>query len=119
MTSALTLAGSEVHELATRLAPAVAGFAGGAYGSGVVIAQVRVLTLADAVRGEAVEVVFGDGRRAAGRLAARDRARGVALIDVPTAGAQAVPWRPAADAAAIGLPVVALANPWGAGLHAA
>jgi serine protease Do len=119
MMSALSQAGAELGELAARLAPAVAGFGRGAYGSGVVIAQDRVLTLADAVRDEAVEVAFGDGRRASGRILARDRARGVALLDVPTGDAPALPWRPAGDAATIGLAVVALANPWGAGLHAA
>jgi serine protease Do len=119
MIEVLNRAGAEIHELAARLAPAVAGFAAGAYGGGVVIAKDRVLTLADAVRDDAVEVAFGDGRRAPARLAARDRARGVALLDVATGETPPVPWRPAADATAIGLPVVALANPWGAGLHAA
>jgi serine protease Do len=85
-------------------------------GSGVVVAEGRVLTNAHNVRGGQVTVTFADGRTAEGNVAGHDIDGDLAVIEVDTSGAPALPW--ANDgAAAIGTPVFALANPGGRGLR--
>jgi serine protease Do len=86
-------------------------------GSGIVLGGGRVLTNAHNVRGDQVAVTFADGRTAEGSLAGHDIDGDLAVIEVDTAEAPALPW--AADApAGIGMPVFALANPGGRGLRA-
>ena len=85
-------------------------------GSGIVLGEGRVLTNAHNVRGDEVTVTFADGRTAQGRVAGRDIDGDLAVIDVDTAGAAALPWADGA-AASIGTPVFALANPGGRGLR--
>jgi S1-C subfamily serine protease len=85
-------------------------------GSGIVLGDGRVLTNAHNVRGDQVTVTFADGRTAEGNVAGHDIDGDLAVIDVDTAGAAALPW--ASDAGAeLGLPVFALANPGGRGLR--
>ena len=85
-------------------------------GSGVVLGAGRVLTNAHNVRGDEVEVTFADGRTATGSVAGRDADGDLAVIEVDTGDAPALPW--ASDAAlGIGTPVFALANPGGRGLR--
>jgi serine protease Do len=85
-------------------------------GSGVVIGEGRVLTNAHNVRGDQVTVTFADGRTAEGSVAGHDIDADLAVIDVDTGGAPALPW--AADGApGVGTPVFALANPGGRGLR--
>jgi serine protease Do len=85
-------------------------------GSGIVLAGGRVLTNAHNIRGDQVTVTFADGHTAEGTLAGRDIDGDLAVIEVGTGEAPALPW--AADApAGIGTPVFALANPGGRGLR--
>jgi serine protease Do len=85
-------------------------------GSGIVLGEGRVLTNAHNVRGDEATVTFADGRTAQGRVAGRDIDGDLAVIDVDTGGAAALPWADGA-AASIGTPVFALANPGGRGLR--
>ena len=86
-------------------------------GSGVVLAEGRVLTNAHNVRGNNVTVTFADGRTAEGTVAGHDLDGDLAVIEVDTGDAPALPWATGA-APGIGTPVFALANPGGRGLRA-
>src|ERR1700747_1687421 len=81
-------------------------------GTGIVLGAGRVLTNAHNVRGDQVTVTFADGRTAEGTVTARDIDGDLAVIDVDTGEAPALPWADGASAA-IGTPVFALANPGG------
>jgi serine protease Do len=97
---------------------AVVGLADGARGgSGVVVEEGRVLTLARNLRGEDVSVAFGDGRRERGQLLGADTDLGVALLGVPTDGSPLAEWAQASTPPAIGTRVFALADPAGRGLR--
>ena len=85
-------------------------------GSGIVLAEGRVLTNAHNVRGDQVTVTFADGRTADGTVAGHDIDGDLAVIEVDTAGAPALPWATAAPAE-LGMAVFALANPGGRGLR--
>ena len=85
-------------------------------GSGVVLAEGRVLTNAHNVRGVQVTVTFADGRTAEGRVAGQDLDGDLAVIEVDTGGAPALAWADGASAA-VGAPVFALSNPGGRGLR--
>jgi serine protease Do len=84
-------------------------------GSGIVLGEGQVLTNAHNVRGSHVTVTFADGRTAEGTVAGHDIDGDLAVIETDTAQAPALPW--ATGAAAIGMPVFALANPGGRGLR--
>jgi serine protease Do len=100
-----------------RVGPSVVGLGRGwGMGSGVVIGEGRVLTSAHNLRREQVTVVFADGRRASGEVAATDPDLDLAVVEVDTGDAPAVVWEPG-EAPAIGTPVLALANPGGRGLR--
>ena len=99
---------------AERVGPSVVGLGRGwSHGSGVVIGEGRVLTNAHNLRREQVTVVFADGRRATGEVAAADPDLDLAVVEVDTGDSPAITWEPG-DAPAIGAPVLALANPGGA-----
>src|SRR5216683_5539074 len=85
-------------------------------GTGIVLGEGRVLTNAHNVRGDHVVVTFADGRTAEGTVAGRDIDGDLAVIDVDTGGAPALPWA-ASTPAGIGTPVFGLANPGGRGLR--
>ena len=85
-------------------------------GSGIVVAEGRVLTNAHNVRGDQVTVTFADGRTAEGSVAGQDIDGDLAVIEVDTGDAPALEWADGASAA-IGTPVFALANPGGRGLR--
>jgi S1-C subfamily serine protease len=107
----------ELQERIERIA-AEAGLAAvglGRFGSGVVVSDGQVLTNAHNVRGETRTVVFGDGRKAEGRVAGVDVDADLAVIAVDTGSVPAIPWTD--RTAGIGQPVFALANPGGSGLH--
>src|SRR6201984_2156555 len=87
-------------------------------GSGIVLGPGRVLTNAHNVRGDQVTVTFADGRAAEGTVTGKDVDGDLAVIDVDTGEAPALPWADGASAA-IGTPVFALANPGGRGLRVA
>jgi serine protease Do len=63
-----------------------------------------------------VTVTFADGRTAEGRVAGRDIDADLAVIEVDTGGAAALPWA-SESAARIGTPVFAASNPGGRGLR--
>ena len=106
-----------VAEAADRVGPAVVGLGRGwGRGSGVVVAEGRVLTVAHVLRGEEVAVTFG-GEVAEGRVAGHDADLDAAVIEVDTRGVEPVRWEPA-DPPAPGTPVLALADPGGRGLRA-
>jgi serine protease Do len=85
-------------------------------GSGIVLGDGRVLTNAHNVRGDHVTVTFADERTAEGTVAGHDVDGDLAVIDVDTAGAAALPWADGAGAE-LGQPVFALSNPGGRGLR--
>jgi serine protease Do len=85
-------------------------------GSGIVLGPGRVLTNAHNVRGDQVTVTFADGGTAEGTVTGKDVDGDLAVIDVDTGEAPALPWADGASAA-IGTPVFALANPGGRGLR--
>jgi len=85
-------------------------------GSGIVLGDGQVLTNAHNVRTDQVTVTFAGGRAAEGRLAGRDIDGDLAVIEVDTGGAAALPWA-SEPAPRIGTPVFALANPGGRGLR--
>ena len=61
-------------------------------GSGVVVAENRVLTNAHNLHGDEATCVFGDGRREHGRVLGVDFDGDLAVLDVPTGGAKPVTW---------------------------
>ena len=83
------------------------------FGSGVVIAEGRVLTNAHNVRGDRIEVTFAGGRTAQASVAGVDADGDLAVLDTDTDGAEPVAWAEALPG--VGSAVVALANPGGRG----
>ncbi|MGH2724268.1 MAG: S1C family serine protease [Actinomycetota bacterium] len=114
---ALDEARDTVREVAGATGPSVVGIgARWGHGTGVVVADGRVLTNAHNVRGEQVLVTFGDGRTADAAVAGVDPDGDLAVLSTDTEGAPPVTW--AEDAAlGIGSPVLALSNPGGRGLR--
>lgn len=108
-----------VAQAAERVGPSVVGLGRGwGRGSGVVYEPGRVLTCAHVLRGDEVAVTFGDGRTEHGRVAGVDAGLDLAVVSVETGDAPAVAWEPeAAAAVALGMPVLALADPSGRGLR--
>ena len=108
---------ANIRQLADGAGPSVVGIGQRwGVGSGIVLADGRVLTNAHNVRGDRVTVTFADGRTADGSVAGHDIDGDLAVIDVDTAGAAALPWAGGA-AVELGMPVFALANPGGRGLR--
>lgn len=107
--------GREIGDIAERVGPSVVGI-GNRWrgGSGVVVGDNRVLTNAHNLHGDEVSVIFGDGRTADATVLGVDTDGDIAVLDVPTNGSAALEIG-AADAPAIGTPVVALGNPNGNG----
>ena len=119
MTGFLEELQAAVTAVGERVGPAVVGLGRGwGRGSGVVIAEGRVLTNAHVLRGDEVAVRRADGEVALGRVAGLDDALDVAVIAADTGGAPAVEWEPAALAdLRAGQAVFALADPGGRGLR--
>jgi serine protease Do len=106
-----------IRQLAESAGPSVVGIGQRwGVGSGFVLADGRVLTNAHNVRGDQVVVTSADGNTAEGSVAGRDIDGDLAIIDVATGDAPALPWL-SAVAADIGTPVFALSNPGGRGLR--
>lgn len=105
-------------EVAERVGPSVVGIGDRwAQGSGVIVADHRVLTNAHNVRSDRVTVTFGNGRSEEGRLAGIDVDGDLAVLEVETGEAGPIEWGESADGARIGQAVVGLANPGGRGLR--
>jgi serine protease Do len=117
--SALEDLQQSIGGIAERVGPAVVGIGRGWHpGSGVVVADGRLLTSAHNVRAEEVTVSFADGRSATARVVGTDPKLDVAVLSTDTAGVTPVEWSPQETAVDIGSAVVALANPGGRGLRA-
>lgn len=108
-----------VTAVGERVGPSVIGLGRGwGRGSGVILADGRVLTNAHVLRGGEVAVKRADGEFALGSVAGVDADLDVAVIEVDTGGAPAIAWDPAAaNALRTGSPVFALADPGGRGLR--
>ncbi len=105
-----------VQEIAGKVGPSVVGLGRGwGRGSGVVIADGRVLTCAHVLRGDEIAVTFQGGRTEHGRVAGADADLDLAVIAVETGDAPPIAW--AEDAPSLGAPVFALADPSGRGLR--
>jgi serine protease Do len=108
-----------IGTVAARVGPATVGFGRGwGRGSGVVVAQDRVVTNAHNLRSDDVTVAFADGHREHGRVAGVDPDVDLAVVEVPTADVETIAWEPSASSPALGTAVIALANPGGRGLRA-
>ena len=77
---------------ATAASPGIVGIGARLRGSGVVVADGRVLTNAHNLRGDEVTVTFADGRSVRGRVAGTDLDGDLAVIDVDTAGILSIAW---------------------------
>ncbi|MFL5645399.1 MAG: S1C family serine protease [Chloroflexota bacterium] len=88
-----------VTTVAESAGSSVVGIGRGTRGSGVVVADGKVLTNAHNLRGDEVTVTFADGRRTRGTVAGWDGDGDLAIIDVDTAGAAPVTWAEGADLA--------------------
>src|SRR5437763_3794016 len=110
MTAMLEELQTTIRAAAENVGPAVVGLGRGwGLGSGVVIAEGRVLTSAHNLRRDEPTVVFADDRREAASVLAADRDLDLAVLELDTGDAPVVD-RAAADEPAIGTPVLALAN---------
>src|SRR5918998_1502538 len=110
MSDVLNSLSDSIRASADAVGPAVVGL-GRAWGtgSGVVVAEGRILTTARNLRGDEATVSFADGRRAAGRVAGVDAALDLAAVEADPAGVPPVGWEPRRPAsAAVGTPVFAL-----------
>jgi serine protease Do len=102
-----------------RVGPAVIGLGRGwGRGSGVVVAEGRILTNAHVLRGDEVAVRRNEGEVVLGHVAGADADLDVAVITADTGDATPVAWEPeVVDAVRPGQPVFALADPGGRGLR--
>lgn len=106
-----------IRFVAERVGPSVVGVgARWGRGSGVVLADGKVLTNAHNTRSTDVAVSFGDGRTAEGTVVGTDEDADLAVISVDTGSAPAVSMADNGGASLGGL-VFALANPGGRGLR--
>src|SRR5690348_18046244 len=110
---------AQIHKAAGATGPAVVGLGRGwSTGSGVVVAQGRVITNAHNLRHDETTVTFADGRQATGKVLGADGDFDVAVIEVDTGDIEPVDWADdTADSIEIGRAVLALANPGGRGLR--
>jgi serine protease Do len=106
--------GREIGEIAERVGPSVVGI-GNRWrgGSGIVIAENRILTNAHNLHGDEISVTFFDGRSADATVVGVDADGDLAVLEAATDGAPALAL--GTEAPGIGTPVVALGNPNGHG----
>jgi serine protease Do len=117
MTAVLEEIGTAIGAMVEKVGPSVVGIGRGwGVGSGVVIAERRVLTNAHVLRRDEATVQFAGDRRETGRALGVDADGDLAVLEVDTGDAPAVQWGDP-DAAVVGAPVFALANPGGRGLR--
>jgi serine protease Do len=113
--------GAAIAATAERVGPSVVGVGRGwGVGSGVVVADGRVLVPAHSLRSREPSLTFADGRHETATIVTHDADLDLAALTVDTGDAPAIDWpdddgRPAVT---IGTPVIALANPGGRGLRA-
>lgn len=102
-----------IATVAESVAPSVVGIGSRIRGSGVVIADGRVLTNVHNLRGEEVTVTFAGGRSTRGRVVGTDADGDLAVVEVDTSGARPIGW--AASPAAVGQVVFGVAATSGGG----
>jgi serine protease Do len=119
MTGFLDELQAAVTAASERVGPSVIGLGRGwGRGSGVVVAEGRILTNAHVLRGDEVALRRGGGEIVLGRVAGADADLDVAVIEADTGDAPPIAWDPAVvDGAVVGQPVFALADPGGRGLR--
>ncbi len=83
---------TSIRQVADTAGRSVVGIGSHLRGSGIVVADGRVLTNAHNIRGTEVTVTFADGRSARGTLAGIDVDGDLAVVNVDTAGAPARDW---------------------------
>jgi S1-C subfamily serine protease len=105
--SVLTELQEAVAAVATAVGPSVVGIGSRQRGSGVVIADGRVLTNAHNLRGSEVTVRFAGGRTEIGAVKAVDWDGDLAVVEVDTAGVAPLAW--ASGGSTIGTAVFAAA----------
>jgi S1-C subfamily serine protease len=109
---------TSVQSAVERVGAAVVGLGRGwGVGSGVVIAEGRVLTNAHNLRHDETTISFHDGRRAPARVAGIDHDIDLAVLEVDTADITPIEWGEGSEDVPIGRAVLALANPGGRGLR--
>jgi serine protease Do len=81
-----------IGAVASKVGPSVVGIGARRRGSGVVLADGKVLTNAHNIRRDEVTVTFADGRSTRGRVVGVDLDGDLAVVDVDTAGATALEW---------------------------
>jgi serine protease Do len=114
--SAVLEASELIGSTAAAAGPAVVGIGPGwRGGSGVVVAEGRVLTAAHNLRRERAGVVFADGRRERAEILGVDRDLDLAVLGVDTGGI--TPLEPGAALGGLGSVVVGLARPGGRALR--
>ena len=111
--SALTELQQAVVAAATTAAPSIVGVGTRLRGSGVVVAQDRILTNAHNLRGAEVGVRFADGRAARATVRGVDWDGDVAVVETGTGDIAPIAW--SATAATIGTAVFAAAATAGGG----
>src|ERR687895_2797476 len=112
--TALADLGREIGGIAESVGPSVVGI-GNRWrgGSGVVIAENRILTNAHNPHGREGTITFADGRTADATVAGVDGDGDLAVLEADTSGATALEL--GTDTPGVGTPVVALGNPNGHG----
>lgn len=103
-----------VRKVARDVGPAVVALRGGGRGCGFLAGDGQVLTNAHNVGADRVEVLFADGREAAGAVGGVDADADLAVVSVDTAGAGAPGWAAPGD---VGAPVISVAHLGRGGLH--
>ena len=83
---------SAVATVSEHAGSGIVGIGRGNRGSGIVIAEGKVLTNAHNLRGDEVTVTFADGRRTRGTVSGVDGDGDLAVVDVDTAGATVLEW---------------------------
>lgn len=114
----LTEIGQAVAEVAGKVGPSTVGI-GNRWrgGSGVVVAEGRVLTSAHNLHGDEARIYFADGSEATGRVLGVDVDGDLAVLEVETGSTTALEWGDGTSLAP-GTPVIALGNPSGNGARA-
>jgi serine protease Do len=90
---------SAITAVAEGVGPSIVGIGSRQRGSGVVLADGKVLTNAHNIRGDEVTVTFADGRSTRGQVAGVDFDGDLAVVNVDTAGAKPLEWGDGSDVA--------------------
>ena len=97
--STLTDLSTAIAKVSAAVSASVVGIGRHQRGSGIVIADGRVLTNAHNIRGDEVTVRFAGGRTVTGKLAGVDVDGDLAVIEADTAGAKPLDWAKGGDLA--------------------